>query len=808
MKVTWSWLGDWTELPETPEALAMILAKRGFPVQSLERGASFDPTIVIGQVLEVSPHPNADRLRLCSVDVGSSERLSIVCGASNVAAGQRVAVAQIGSKLPDGTKLRKAKIRGVESQGMICSERELGLSQESEGIWVLPGTPDVGAPLSAVIGSKDTVLDVEVTSNRTDCLSVRGLAREIASAVGKPLKAAAPLKASGRGSLPAVTIENPADCGRYMARVVTGLTVGPSPRWLVERIEAAGFRSISNVVDATNYVLREWGQPIHAFDASKVGGNEIRVRRATKSESLTLLDGKKVALHEGVLLIADKERPLALAGVMGGLESGVTAATTSVILESAWFDPKLTKSAARSLGLETDASVRFGQGVDPVAVADALDATARLLAEIAGGAVVEAKVDAWPGRREPEHVRLRRGRMARLLGMPVTGVAAVQALETLGIRQRGDWAHEADDEVGTFEVPPFRLDLEIEEDLIEEVGRVIGYDEVPATLRTSAVVPTPRPTEIDLADRIAALACGLGFDQAISPGLVGPIPEEARDGVANSEIWELQNPKSRELKHLRTSLLPGLAEIAARNLRHGVPEVRLVEVGKVYRALPAPLGREWVEIAMLLSGTPDPWDRPSADPDRYLELKGAVESLLGSLGIDSWRTGSYHESCWASGTGVNWSVAEGRLGRMGELAPALTARAGLGRPAWVAILDLFILSQASQASRRYRDVPRFPASKRDLAVLVRPGTTHETLVESIRAAGGPLLQEVRLFDVYEFRDGENKGKKSMAFALEFRSLERTLTDREAESAIAAIVDALASKHGAEVRGVAGEARRA
>jgi len=807
MKVTWSWLGDWTELPESPEALAMLLAKRGFPVESLERGASFDAGIVVGQVLDVTPHPNADRLRLCTVDVGSA-RLSIVCGASNVAAGQRVAVAQIGSQLPDGMKLRKAKIRGVESQGMICSERELGLSQESEGIWVLPGTPSVGTPLQELIGGKDTVLDVEITSNRTDCLSVRGLAREIASALAKPLKPSAVLRAGGKAAMPSVAIENPADCGRYMARVVTGLTVGPSPRWLVERIEAAGFRSINNVVDATNYVLREWGQPIHAFDASKVGENEIRVRRAVAGESLTLLDGRKVSLHPGVLLIADRDRPLALAGIMGGLDSGVTATTTSVVLESAWFDPSLTKAAARSLALETDASIRFGQGVDPVAVADALDATARLLAETAGGAVAEAKVDAWPGRRDPTRVRLRRGRMGRFLGMPVSAEAAVRALETLDIRPVGDWVREDGDEVGTFEAPSFRHDLAIEEDLIEEVGRVLGYDEIPATLRSGGVPPAPRPLEVDLADRIAALACGLGFDQAIGPALVGTIPVEARDGISNGDIWELQNPKSRELKHLRTSLLPGLVEIAARNLRHGVAEARLAEIGKVYRALPAPLGAEWVEVAMVISGTPDPWDRPASDSDRFLELKGAVESLLEALGIDSWRTDSYHESCWAAGTGTTIAVASGPLGRMGEVAPSLARSLGLDRPAWAAVLDLAALAKAAPTGRRYREVPRFPASKRDLAVMVRPGTTHEALLASIRAAGGPLLRAVRLFDVYDFRDGVNRGQKSMAFALEFISPERTLTDREVDSAIAAIVAALSSKHGAEVRGAAGEASRA
>ena len=807
MKVTWSWLGDWTELPETPEALAMLLAKRGFPVQSLERGASFDPTIVIGQVGDVTPHPNADRLRLCTVDIGSVT-LSIVCGASNVASGQRVAVAQIGSKLPDSTKLRKAKIRGVESQGMICSERELGLSQESEGIMVLPGAPAIGIPIQEVVGAKDSVLDVEITSNRTDCLSVRGLAREIASALDRPLKPTASLQATGQGALPAVSIENPADCGRYMARVVTGITIGPSPRWLVERIEAAGFRTINNVVDATNYVLREWGQPIHAFDAEKVGGKEIRVRRAVPGESLTLLDGRTAALHAGVLLIADRDKPLALAGIMGGLDSGVTNATTSVILESAWFDPALTKAAARTLGLETDASIRFGQGVDPVAVSAALDATARLLAEIAGGSIVESKVDAWPRREEARHVRLRRGRMARLLGMPVAGETTVHALATLEIRQIGDWAKEDGDDVGTFEAPSFRHDLEIEEDLMEEVARVVGYDEVPSTLRSVPVTPAPRPVDVDLADRIISLACGIGFNQAIGPALVGAIPEEAREGLSDADIWELQNPKSRELKHLRTSLLPGLVTMAARNLHHDVPDVRLVEVGKIYRSTPPPLGSERSEVAFILAGTPDPWNRPAAESDRFLELKGAVEGLFEALGIDSWRTGSYHESCWVPGTGAGWSAPLGRLGRMGEVAPSLARSAGLDRPAWAAVLDLATLANAVPSSRRYRDVPRFPASKRDLAVLVRPDGTHEALMETIRAAGGPLLHGARLFDVYAFQDGEHRGKKSMAFALEFRSAERTLTDREVESAIAAIVAALSSKHGAEVRGAVGEARRA
>jgi phenylalanyl-tRNA synthetase beta chain len=579
VKVTWGWLEDWVELPDRPEELAEILASRGFPVQSLERGAAFDSAIVVGRVLEVEPHPNADRLRLCTVDAGS-ERLRVVCGAPNVAAGQRVALAKVGSRLPDGTKLRKSKIRGVESEGMICSERELGLSPESEGIWVLPGEPPIGRPLQDVLGTGDAVLDVEVTSNRTDCDAVIGLAREIASARRKPLRAAAPLHAAGEGSLPGVTIEDPRDCPRYMARVVRGVKVGPSPDRLRRRLEAAGFRSINNVVDATNYALREYGQPIHAFDASKIGGFAIVVRRAREGERLTLLDGRDLPLAPSHLVIADASKPMALAGVMGGIDSGVTDATTDVVLESAQFDPALTRETARALGIPSDAAARFAQGVDPEGVARALDAVARLLAEHAGGKVVAAVADRWPGRAEPATRSLRHAKLTRLLGMEIEPARAEEALATLGIEATGPWSARNGDTVATFRIPSFRKDLEIEEDLIEEVGRVIGYDAIPARVRAMPV--PPRTAEIAperLADRIVDAACGLGFHEALNTVLVGAIPPEAREGIWDEEIWELQNPMSRELRHLRVGLLPGLVAAAVRNLHQGVRDVRLVVAG-------------------------------------------------------------------------------------------------------------------------------------------------------------------------------------------------------------------------------------
>ncbi len=796
MKFTWGWMADWVDLPPTPEALAHALAMRGFPVASIEQGVSLDPAIIVGRVLGVSPHPNADRLRLCSVDVGSAT-LSIVCGASNVAAGQSVAVAQIGARLPDGTKLRKSKIRGVESEGMICSERELGLSEEAQGIWVLPGAPPIGSPVQTLAGGGDAILDVEITSNRTDCMSVRGLAREVASIGRGTVKPVPALRAASKAAAPRVRIEDSKDCMRYMARVVEGLSIAPSPAWLRQRIEATGSRSINNVVDVTNYILRTHGQPIHAFDATKVEGSEIAVRRAHAGEKLTLLDGQEVALGPGVLVIADRARPMALAGIMGGLASGVTEGTTSVILESAQFSPELTRDAARALGLDTEASRRFAQGVDPEGVAMALDETARLLAEVASGSVGQSVVDLWPGKARPKSVPLRRGRLVRLLGIDVERAEVTRALQTLEISQEKDWSKAED--AASFQPPSYRKDLEIEEDLIEEVARVVGYDRIPARLTGAAGQGLADPTSPALVKRVVQTACGLGFDEILSTALVGEIPSETLPPAGAQDLWEVQNPKSRELKHLRSSLLPGLLQAAARNLRHGAHEARLVEAGKVFQASPPPLGSERLEIGLVLVGTPDPWVEPHATPDRYLEMKGAVERCLEALGIDSPRSRPYHETCWAAGAGAAVESNGRRLVRLGQVAPRLATASGVERPAWAAVLDFAAIAEAVPAQRRFTPLPKYPAVKRDLAVVVDRAVSHGEVEATIRRGGGRLLESVRLFDVFE---GEQLGsnKKSLAYALEFRSPERTLQDGEVDEAVRALVRALGSAVGATLRG--------
>ncbi len=799
MKVTWSWLSDWVDLSGTPEELAHALAMRGFPVQSLTRGKSLDPAILVGEVLAVERHPNADRLSLCQVDIGSPARLSIVCGAPNVAAGQRVAVAQVGTVLPDGTKLRRSKIRGVESEGMICSERELGLSDESQGIWVLPGTPAIGSPVAALLGSSETILDVEVTSNRTDCMSVRGLTREIASARGSALKPAPPLKAGGSARPPEVQVESPDDCPRYMARTVEGIQVGPSPAWLRARLEAAGFRSINNVVDATNYVLHEYGQPIHAFDASKIGGNAIRVRRARKGERLRLLDGKDVTLEPSHLVIADAKAPMALAGVMGGIESGVTEKTRTVVLESAQFNAALTAATARSLQIESDAAERFAQGVDPDGASAALDATARLLAEVASGDVSAQRVDLWPGRKEAPPIELSKRRAGALLGLSIDETTAARSLQSLDIAMVEPWTSRNGDAVARFRAPSFRFDLECEEDLIEEIGRVVGYDKIPARVRSVSTALAQTEPQETIVRRFIEIGCGLGFHEAVSTCLVGEIPADAREGIEPDAIWELQNPMSRELKHLRVGILPGLIQAAARNLHHGVPEVRLAEVGKVFLATPPPLGSERYEAVMLLAGAPDEWNQPSREQDRFLELKGAAEALLEALGIDSFQTRAYHGSSWKRGTGAQFTASERRLGQIGEVGSSLGSVFGLDRPAWAAVFDVAALAERAEGLRKYQPIPRFPASKRDLAVIVAKDVPHAELVRVIRKAGGPLLGQPTLFDVFE-GSSIGPGKKSMAYALEFRAPDRTLEDREVDASMASVHRALTAELGAVVRG--------
>ncbi|HEY7727176.1 MAG TPA: phenylalanine--tRNA ligase subunit beta, partial [Candidatus Eisenbacteria bacterium] len=544
---------------------------------------------------------------------------------------------------------------------------------------------------------------------------------------------------------------------------------------------------------------REYGQPIHAFDAAKVGGNSITVRRAREGEALTLLDGRDVRLHPSILVIADASVPLALAGIMGGLESGVTDRTDSVILECAMFDPALTRSASRGLGIETDASARFIEGVDGERLPEAIDAAARLLAEVAAGSVVRGRAEQRSGTAPRRSVPLRLPRLSLLLGHSVPREEATRALERLGFEPDGGWQMTQGAETARFFVPSHRRDIEIEEDLVEEVARMTGYDAIPCAARIVNAGPIAGGASLDFEGRLIRLACGMGFDETLTTVLVGTIPSEVLPREGTAALWGLQNPKSRELRHLRPSLLPGLLAEVARNLHHGIPDVRLVEVGKVFESRPEPLGTERIECALVLAGTPDPWREPHADPDRFLELKGALEALVEALGIDSWEARSYDESCWEGGGGARMERDGAVLGRFGRVAEGLCVHAGLEAPVWAAVLDVAALQDVVPTRRTHRPAPRYPASKRDLAVVVDRTVTHGEVVSVIRASAGPTLRDIRLFDAFEGPQ-IGAGKKSLAYALEFRHSERTLSDREVEEALRGVVDALASTLRATIRG--------
>jgi phenylalanyl-tRNA synthetase beta chain len=437
--------------------------------------------------------------------------------------------------------------------------------------------------------------------------------------------------------------------------------------------------------------------------------------------------------------------------------------------------------------------------VDPAGVASALDETARLLAEVAGGTIVAERMDLWPGKEPPKTIPLRRQRLNALLGVILERDVITKSLAGLGIREARGWSGAGAEEAAVYEAPSHRKDLEIEVDLIEEVARVVGYDRVPSQVRIHGAPSTGAGSMAEFLSELTTIGCGLGFDETINTALVGAVPPEVLPQRGEADLWELQNPMSRELKHLRPSLLPGIIQSAARNLRHGAVGVRLVEVGKVFVSSPSPLGNEWWEAALLLAGTPDPWTQRGADSDRYLELKGAVDALLEALGIDSRKTGSYHELCWTQGSGAFVEASGRRLGRLGQVSAALAAAAGLDRPAWAAVLDVAAIQSVRPTRRRFVPLPKYPASKRDLAVVVGREVSQAHVEEVIRKSGGSLLHHVGLFDVYE---GEQlgPGERSLAYALEFRSADRTLHDREVDEALQSIVRALGATLGVTLRG--------
>jgi phenylalanyl-tRNA synthetase beta chain len=787
MRISYKWLSEYLELPPVDE-LASRLTAVGLEVEGIERMGAGLSGIVAARITASEKHPNAEKLSVTRVDAGGGEPLQVVCGAKNYQVGDVVPLATVGSTLPGGVKIERAKLRGVDSFGMLCSAKELGIDPDASGLYILPRSVAPGTPIVEALALDDVLLEVNVTPNRPDALSHVGIAREVAALFGRGV--ALPKSRLVEAGGPAadavrVRIEAPEKCHRYAARVVEGVRIGPSPSWLSRRLEACGIRSISNVVDVTNFVLLELGHPLHAFDLDKVAGHEIVVRTARPGERLTTLDGKERVLDPDDLVIADRDRGSALAGVMGGGHSEIAADTARVLIESAWFAPPGIRRTSRRHGLKTEASYRFERGADPGMVIAALERCAAMTAELAGGTVRAGVVDANPRPFRPAEVRLRWARPSQVLGMEVPRGEARRILVALGLTER-----DSSDAGASFSIPSWRQDLAIEEDLIEEIVRTRGYDAIPETLPRLALATPSLPDEAIATARIREALEAAGFSEALNFSFVAPADLAATDAGARPVV--LKNAISAEMGVMRTSLVPSLLRNAAFNLRQRVEDVRLYEIARIYARLPGAGDEPALEngrVAGVLLGRRSPlaW-AVSAERVDYYDAKAAVAGVLDALGVRdvTWRTGG---GTWTHPrVAADLRAADGSsYGCLGELHPRVASSFELPRGVLAFELDVSALLRAAHLSPRYESIPRFPAVLRDLAVVVEERVQAARVLSAVRAE--PLLEDAMLFDVYTGAPIP-AGKKNLALALRYRAAGRTLTDAEVDAAHARIVERL------------------
>ena len=794
MKAPISWLREYVDIALSPQELARELTMSGTEVGAIESVGGWE-NIVVGEVVAIEPHPNADRLRLATVDLGA-ERLTAVCGAPNLTLGQRVVFARIGARLIDAhsgetVRLKRAKIRGVTSEGMICSERELGISDRHEGIMVLPGDAPLGLPLDEYLG--DAVFDLDITPNRPDCLSIIGIAREIAALTGKAMRlpdiryeeAAEPIERKA-----SVEILAPDLCPRYCASLIVGVKVGPSPRWLEQRLLACGMRPINNVVDVTNYVMLEYGQPLHAFDYDKLAQNKIIVRRAGAGEMLTTLDGVARSLNKDMLVIADGRGAVAIAGLMGGAESEVTDETTAVLIESANFNPASLRRTSMALRLRSEASLRFEKGLSPVLPLPALQRATQLMAELSGGKIAKGIIDVYPGKTEPKPILLTTGQVRRILGVDVALEQMVRVLGSLGFECRAMSAGQA-----SVVAPYWRTDVRIPEDLVEDIARIIGYDELPTTLHCGKL-PRYEPDPIRaLRERVSDILVGCGMQQVITYSLTSL--ELLGKVGANLVPLRVANPIALGQEYLRTTLRPGLLQALAANEKHEDGSIRLFEAGKVYLPRQGELPEERHMLAGVLSGPrfDRSWHSQGGALD-FFDAKGVLETLFGRLGLAA-DFEPIDDAVFSPGKGAKVMVQGQRVGVLGELHLRLAESFDISsRPVAFFEIELESLVPLTIAPRKYRSIARFPVSLRDIALVVAadlPAKRVQDIIES-----SPLVARVTLFDVYTGGQVAG-GKKSLAYRILYQSPSRTLTDEEVNKAQGEILDRLHRELGAVLR---------
>jgi len=801
MNVTYNWLKEFVDFDLSPEQLADLLTMLGLEVEAMVRVGCGMDDVVVAVVEEKQQHPNADKLSLCRVNSGS-EVLEIVCGAQNFKSGDTVALAKIGAVLPGDFKIKRSKIRGTESFGMLCSEKELGLAEESAGIMVLePGLP-LGQPVFEALGLKDTQFEIGLTPNRSDCLSVIGIAREIAAKLGKRVSyPGISLDEEGEAveSAIGVAIVDADLCPRYAARYISGCRIAPSPQWLVKRLNAIGIRSINNVVDVTNLVMMELGQPLHAFDCDRLAGNRIIVRRAGEGEVFTTLDDQQRILSANDLVICDAERPVALAGVMGGQNSEISDSTCNVLLESAWFKPAAIRTTSKRLGLHTESSHRFERGIDIGGVVRALDRAAALIAGLSGGSVARGALDVYPGQTGPAAITLRPERANAIIGIQLSGAEMIDILRRLEFT-----VQELPEGILSVVAPSYRVDIEREIDLIEEIARLNGFDRIPATMPVAPVIsdrPTPHQ-RLERAVRDALVAQGMTEVINFSfttPDAAGKLTlsddDPRRRGI------RLANPLVEEQSIMRTSLLPGLLETAARNMNFRSLDLKLFEMRRVYLPTAASeMPREPICIVGALTGSPnrEGWSNIAATTDFY-DAKGIVENILDLLNITNVKwVADTPEPYFHPGKSCSIMAGRERIGVLGEIHPTVQENFGLDKPVYCFELDFEKLVQLARQQRSINVPSRFPDSSRDIAMLAPEEVPAERIIECVRGAKIPEIEQVEIFDVYR-GTGIPEGYKSIAIRIRYRSYDRTLKDEEIGTLHSKVLDSLVNKVKVSIR---------
>ncbi len=796
MKISQNWLKKYIDFKLTPEQFTEKLSMLGLEVESYEDLAKKFENFVVGEVLERAKHPNADRLSICKVNIGSAIQ-EVVCGAPNVAAGQKVVVALIGAIIPHNQHdsegkpfvIERAKIRGVESNGMICSELELGLGKDASGILVLDEKAKVGTPLAKYLGQTDIIYEIGITPNRADCLSHIGVAREIGSLVNKKLKMPKIVlkeSAATASKFAKIEILDKEKCPRYSARVLRNVKISPSPKWLQDLLTSIGVRPINNVVDVTNYVLMETGHPLHAFDYDTLAGHRIIVKTAQDGEKFVTLDGKERSLTSETLMICDAEKPIAIAGVMGGANTEISDATTNILIEAAYFNPGNIRRTSKYLGFSTEASYRFERGTDINMTILAANRAAQMIQELASGELLKGALDVCPKKRRSLTVKASVSRINKIIGISLKKAQIISLLKKIDLVAKSS----SKDEI-LVTVPSFRNDIFEEIDIIEEVARMYGYNNIETKTRAAIDFSSNVRTDL-LQDEIRDYLIGSGFNEVLAIGL----QDEETMSLAGKPLVKAINPVSAEMAALQASLVPSALRIVKHNRNHGIKDLRLFEIGNIYLLnkdkAPNTLDAYYEEerLLLVLSGhnLPVSYGSFSRDVD-ILDLKGEVTALLSKFCLDNHRFIYYDYQEPLSEPCIGIEINGVYAGFFGRVRIQIADKLGIDEPVFVCELKIRAINDGWARDRKFSSLPKFPGVTRDLAFTIEAALPQKSVEDVIRKVGQPLCTNVVLFDMYS---GQQTGteKKSLAYALEFQSPDRTLTDTEIDDALKKIIEAV------------------